>query len=304
MCTSFRIKATDASVIVGRTMEFPNLLDAHIAIVPRGAEGCSAAAEGDGKRWKGAHGFVGVAAFGGSQTLTDGLNERGLYANLQYMAGGCALPEAEGVPPERSMAVHDVLAYLLGSCESVDDVRAAMDGIVVCGSAPPVHVVVHDKAGGSIVIEWIDAKPVVFDNPLGVTTNAPNFDWHTTNVRNHAAVLPADASSASRFLRAAHYVTRMKPVATGAEAEVTALHLLNNFDMLPGMMSDDGDASDQDYTVWSTIANLTHPAYAIRTFSDPIPRRVALDTIDFNLHDVKAVPLPAKGEFPPFALYT
>ena len=320
MCTSFRIKANDESVVVGRTMESANLPDASIAILPRGTTGKSVAPDGNGKQWKSSHGVVGVAYFGDSQKLTDGLNERGLYANLQHMAGCCTYCPPDGVPPEKLMAVVDILAYLLGTCATVDDVRAAMDDIVVWPStvepldaAPQVHVVVHDKSGASIVIEWIDAKVVIFENELGVTTNRPNFDWHTANLLNHATAapddasmqgLPADTSSASRFLRAATYVRTMKPVASGAEAEVAALHLLNNFDILPGTSSEDDEGSERaDYTLWSTIANLTNPSYAIRTFADPIPRRMALDSIDFNLPTVKTVPLPAKGEFPPFTLY-
>ena len=40
-------------------------------------------------------------------------------------------------------------------------------------------------SGKSIVIEYVGGKLNVYDNPLGVITNSPAFDWHMTNLRNY-----------------------------------------------------------------------------------------------------------------------
>ncbi len=53
------------------------------------------------------------------------------------------------------------------------------------GLESPVHYVVYDASGKSIVIEYFDGKLHIFDNPLGVVTNSPSFDWHMTNLRNY-----------------------------------------------------------------------------------------------------------------------
>jgi len=65
-------------------------------------------------------------------------------------------------------------------------VRAAVgpDGVVIAPTLAPgfppepqrVHFVVYDKTGASIVIEPLDGKLKVYDNPLGVITNSPTFD--------------------------------------------------------------------------------------------------------------------------------
>ena len=39
MCTSFRLGTNDGGVVVGRTMEFPDLMGAKITAVPRGFTG-------------------------------------------------------------------------------------------------------------------------------------------------------------------------------------------------------------------------------------------------------------------------
>lgn len=336
MCTSFRIKSADGKVVVGRTMEFPDLLDARIAIVPRGTAGKSVSPSGDGKTWTSSHGYVGIDVFGDPQKLTDGLNEAGLYVNLQYMPGFCNYESADGVPNDSLVACPDLAGLLLGTCSSVAEVRATLASTVVWpwvfepfGFPPPAHIIVHDTTGASIVVEWLDGEQVVFDNPLGVATNWPHFDWHMTNLRNYVNLdvldpepvtvdgvqlsamgqgvgmtgLPGDASSPSRFVRAAVYTGTLRPVATGADAEVAALHILDNFDIPWGMVRENVDESKDDHTLWSTIANLTDGAYTIRTYVDPVPRRIALAEVDFGAPAPRTVPLPTGPDFPELPLY-
>jgi choloylglycine hydrolase len=331
MCTSFRLTAGDGSVVVGRTMEFPNLMGARIAIVPRGTAGKSVSPNGDGKTWSTTYGYIGIDAFDDPQKLTDGLNEVGLYANLQYMPGFCDYEPADGVPDENLLACPDLVGMLLATCASVDDVRASMASTVVWpwvfgpfGFAPPSHIIVHDKTGASLVIEWIDGRQRVFDNPIGVATNDPHFDWHLTNLRNYLNLgpvnprdvtidgvqlsamgqgagvtgLPGDSSSPSRFVRAAFYSSALRPVATGAEAEVAALHILNNFDIPGVMVRQSDDPSGDDHTLWSSIADLNDLAYVIHTYPDPVPRRVALADPDFNAEAPKTIKLSTSAQFP------
>jgi choloylglycine hydrolase len=52
------------------------------------------------------------------------------------------------------------------------------------GFSPPVHAIVQDASGKSLVIEYVGGKLNLYDNPLGVITNSPGFDWHMTNLRN------------------------------------------------------------------------------------------------------------------------
>jgi choloylglycine hydrolase len=83
-------------------------------------------------------------------------------------------------------------SWILENFASVDEVRANIGNIVVppvvfggWGFAPEAHYIVHDASGKSIVIEYVGGKLNVYDNPLGVITNSPPFDWHMTNLRNY-----------------------------------------------------------------------------------------------------------------------
>lgn len=329
MCTSFRISAQDGTVVVGRTMEFPNDMGTRITVLPIGFRGTGLGQDGAaGMSWTAAHGVVGMDAFGHPSALTDGLNQAGLYAGLLYMPGFCDYTPAEGADPATLMSIIDAVGYLLGTCATVDEAREAMARVTVWpyvfgpfGFAPPAHLVVHDATGASAVFEWVDGAMVAHDNPIGVACNWPYLDWHLTNLRNYLNLsvqnpapitiegvelskmgqgpgmlgLPADASSPSRFVRAAAYTAALRPIPTGRELETTALHVLNNFDIPWGMVREDGDASNDDHTLWSTVTNLTERRYVLRTYDNPVPQAIDLATVDFSGSEPVQVEPPAGG---------
>jgi choloylglycine hydrolase len=302
MCTSFRVRATDGTVVVGRTMEFPNAMGTRLTVLPRGFAGSGHAPSGDGLGWTAAHGAVGMDVFGMPAALTDGINEQGLYAGLLYMPGFCEYTPAAGAAPATLLSIVDAVAYVLGTCASVEEARRAMAAVTVWpwqfeqfGFAPPAHLVVHDAGGACAVFEWAHGEMLTFENPIGVVTNAPHLDWHLTNLRNYLTVsaaspqprtiegveleplgegvgisgLPGGSSPPARFVRAVALTASLRPVPDGPALEQSALHVLNNFDIPAGLIRQDSDAADDDRTLWSSIANLTARRYAVRTYENP-----------------------------------
>ena len=328
MCTSFRLDAVDGSVVVGRTMEFPNAMQTRITVLPRDFRGQGAGVDGPGATWTATHGLIGMDVFGHPEMLTDGMNEVGLYAGLLYMPGSCDYTPAEGADPTRLISIVDSVAFLLGTCSTVQEATSAMATVTVWpyvfgpfGFAPPAHLVLHDASGASAVVEWRDGQMVVFDNPIGVACNSPHLDWHLTNLRNYLGLstrtpapttiagveltamgqgpglrgLPGDSGSPSRFVRAVAYTAGLRPIADGAGLERTALHVLNNFDIPWGLVREDDDPSNDDHTLWSSISNLSASRYTTRTYDDPVPRTVDLSAVDFTGSEPSQVDLPAGG---------
>jgi choloylglycine hydrolase len=329
VCTSFRLTAADATVVVGRTMEFPNAMAAKITVLPRGYQGTGTGRRGGGMTWTSAYGVVGIDAFGQPGTMTDAMNEKGVYAALLYMPGFCDYTPADGRDPASLMSVIDTVGYVLGVSATVADAKRAMARATVWpfvfgpfGFAPPAHLILHDAAGNSAVIEWRDGEMIVFDNPIGVACNWPHLDWHLTNLRNYINLsarnpapiaidgvqlggmgqgpgmngLPGDASSPSRFVRAAALTASLRPVATGAELENTTLHILNNFDLPLGFVRDGDDPAHDDHTLWSSIANLGGLRYIVRTYDNPVPQLVDLTDVDFAAAGPREVAMPG-GSF-------
>jgi choloylglycine hydrolase len=182
---------------------------------------------------------------------------------------------------------------------------------------PPFHYVVYDKTGASIVIEPIGGKLVVHDNPLGVVTNSPTFDWHMTNLRNYISLnpnnvnegnigklelqafgmgngmwgLPGDFSPPSRFVRAALFSANAIPSDNAADGISHVFHLLNNFDIPKGITRVNADGTTSaDYTQMTTARDPQNLRYFYKSYEDQTIRMIDLKSLDLDAKDIKMFP--------------
>jgi len=65
--------------------------------------------------------------------------------------------------------------------------------------------------------------------------------------------LPAEGSALARFMRAVSYVATLRPVPDAAALEMSARHVLNNFDIPFGLIRADDNPQGHDHTLCSTI---------------------------------------------------
>ena len=316
MCTNIKMKkAKDGTIVVGRSLEFPTNMPTALAVLPANFAGVSQASGGvAGKSWTATHGVVGMCAFGKPNWLLDGMNNAGVSAHLLYMPGGYCTYSAFAGKGEDVSEV-DLIAFLLGTCSSVAEVKAAVAGVNVwgfdpgMGFPPPIHCLVH-AADGSIAIEFHPDGMRVVDNPTGVATNAPFLEWHLTNLQNYVGIsqenpeavtitdatfkplgqgtglvgLPGAMTGPARFVRAAAMVHLADQPADSAAAEMYTMHVMNAFDMVPGIVKESFGAVGvvDEVTVWDTIANLTGGRYAYRTVTNPQWYVVDLAATDFT----------------------
>ncbi len=329
MCTNFKIKPSkDGTVVVGRTMEFPDVIPWEVQVVAAGAPRASAGVK-NGLVWTPQYGVVGMGAIGDG-LLADGMNTEGLSAHALYMAGFCdyAAPAGTG----HDISEMDVIAYLLGTCKNVAEAKSAAANLNVVGVdpgvgfVPPLHFLLHD-ATASIAIEFRPEGMSIVDNPTGVGTNPPFLDWHVTNLRNYVGVssvnptttvhdtvlhplgqgggllgLPGDYTPPSRFVRAAALMLLIDQPADAASAEAACLHVLNSFDIPAGLISEEFKPGQMvpEVTSWVTVCNLTDHRYGYRTIGDPVPYVVDLTTTDFSTS--RRTPVPGAARFTPVTL--
>lgn len=332
MCTNFKLKpAVDGSVVVGRSMEFPDLLPYSLSVLPIGYAGTATSnGSSTGKSWTGSHGMVGIAAFGNAGWLTDGLNDKGVSAHLLYMADGfCSYQTFKGDSSDVSQV--DLIAYLLTTCASVAEVKAEIPQITIwghdpgMGSAPPTHLFVHDTTS-SVAIEFApNATVSVVDNPTGVGTNAPYLDWHLLNLQNYVGfsgftpeaqsidgvtvapfgqgqglnMLPGGYTPPDRFVRAAVLVELASQAQTGAQAEQMVGHLLNTFDIVPGTVLEHmGTKVVSEETTYDVIVNLSQLRFTYRTVTDPTWYCLDLSSVDFT-KPARTQPMSFAGGYSP-----
>ncbi|MDR3646292.1 MAG: choloylglycine hydrolase family protein [Candidatus Babeliales bacterium] len=313
-CTGIFLKTKDGSYIHARTLEFGIDLKSNILFVPRDYDFTALTPKGrpDGLRWKSKYAAIGTNAVNAID-FVDGVNEVGLSGGLFYFPGFAKFEYIEPENYNNSLPMWQLLTWILTSFETVDEVKKALPSVLVSDAIfpglnmdMPAHLTVHDLAGNSIVIEYLNGKLNIFDNPLGVITNSPNFDWHLTNLRNYINLspiaakdkmmsgikfsplgqgsgmlgVPGDFTPPSRFVRAVSFVQATPEIGSELEGVKSAFHILNNFDIPKGIAVDEQGYSD--YTLWTSAIDTKNKIFYYRPYDNFQLQKIDLMQMDLN----------------------
>ena len=329
-CTGIQLIAEDGTVVHARTMEFAIDIHSDVIMVPRGYARTGTTPDGkEGLKWKTKYASVGANGVG-LPVLFDGLNEKGLAAGTFYFPTSAGYMPYNAADAGKTIAQWEVGSWILENFASVEEVKANIGNIVVpavvfaaWGFAPEAHYIVHDASGKSIVIEYVGGKLTVHDNPLGVLTNSPTFDWHMNNLRNYVNFsmtnvppvklgsitlqpfgqgsgmlgLPGDFTPPSRFVRAVAFSQSVFKPMTGDDAVLEAFHVLNQFDIPKGAAreheKDEHGNILADYTIWTSAGDLKAKRFYFRTYENSQIRMV--DLMKMNLDGKDMVKISMKG---------
>lgn len=314
MCTNFKYPtAKDGTVCVGRTMEFPNEIPWDLGVAASDHKGQSMVVP-NGKTWQAKYGVIGMSGFNNPQWFADGMNTAGLSAHLLYMPDHATYYDPKGDGSD--IGILDVLAFVLGTCSTLDEAKAAIMTCNVVNVNPkelpiplPVHVILHDK-NSCVVAEFHPEGVKVSDNPVQVATNSPYIDWHLTNVSNYLSFspnnpapitidgttfapfaqgqgfrgLPGDGTSPSRFIRVLTNVRFAPQPSDQNDAEVQSIRVLHGFDIVPGTIMEPAlpSGTTPELTIWSIVANLTGQRYLYNTYTETQWYAIDLASTDFT----------------------
>ncbi len=255
--------------------------------------------------------MIGMAAVADDYPLYfEATNEKGLsMAGLNFPKNAVYGAYTEG---KTNLAPFELIPYLLGRFSTVHEARAALADICVVDCpysedlpVTPLHWLIADGSE-AIVLECTKEGARVYDNPFGVLTNNPPFDFHLHNLQNYMALhegaaenrlapaaplendslgmgalgLPGDFSSASRFVRAVF--VKEKSVSDGSERESVNqfFHILRAVAMPKGcVLTPNGE---YEYTRYSSCCNTDTGVYYYTTYEDATPRRVAMGDFDLD----------------------
>ncbi|WP_245278254.1 choloylglycine hydrolase family protein [Methylosinus sp. PW1] len=332
-CTSFLLKAADGARVYGRTLEFGFPLESEAIVIPRNHAARATGPDGKpGWGWKSRYAIAGLNAFG-LPVVVDGMNEKGLAGGILYFPGFAGYADPKTADAGHALAPWDFLTWALGNFASVEELRAALDTIAIVdivqpnlGIVPPFHYTLHDANGASLVVEPIGGRLKIYENPLGVVTNAPSFDWHLTNLRNYVKLSPVDApplkiagesfaplgagsgllgipgdpTPPSRFVRAVGMTLSAEPQKDAAGAVRLAEHILNNFDIPLGLVRvTPQDTSRFEFTQWSSIADLSGRVYYVKSYDNQTLRSIDLTKSELEGRSVRAAPLRPSSRIAP-----
>ena len=318
-CTGITLKSKDGAVVFGRSMEWGTFdLNSRLVVVPRGYEYKSKIGNGKmGHTWKVVYGTVGLDALEKDHIL-DGMNEKGLSVNVFYHPGFAEYATLNPAKSARTVESMDVCQFLLNTCATVADVKKTLGEVSVVavvepaiGIAPPIHLIVTEPTGKATIIEFTRGETTFHEAPLGVITNAPNYDWHMTNLRNYLNLsqvalpdkkieelnfsplgggsgmigLPGDFTPPSRFVRAVAFTATARPTETGKETMYEVFRILDNFNLPLGSAEGEGNVTTEGMrssTIWTTAYDTKNLILQYHTQHNRRIRQVDLKNIDFS----------------------
>ena len=312
-CSNFILKAKDKSVVNGRSMEFPVDIKSEIVIVPAGTLFENKDAKGNpGMNFTTKYGFLGINGFEIKDAFVDGFNEKGLsFSGLMYTGA-----QYQPAVPGKSINLENFGSWIMGNFSTVDEVKAAMAEVYVSDSnikklkGMGLHVAVADTSGKSIVIEFIDGKVNLYDNPMGVMTNRPSFDWQMTNMKNYIHLdhndkkpkdingvkieptgvgsgmlgLPGDWTPPSRFVRLAIAKNAALEPKNAEEAINLSEHLLNIVDIPKGVIKENPAPfiTMYGYAQWVITKDMTNKVLYFKTYDNTAWKSVDLKKFDLS----------------------
>ena len=330
-CTSIRVKTTDGLVFYARTMEGGELFHSSVSVIPKGTEYQGTLPDGTqaGLAWTTKYGMVGMNTFG-LPAISDGINEAGLAAGNLEFPGFAGYQTFDPKKAAGTIAQYEVITWILSNFATVAEVKKAIQGIRVSKGPEALvgnlelHYTVHDINGASLVIEYVKGELHVYNNPLGVMTNAPTFDWHLTNLRNYAKLsamdvkpftveglkesgfglgtgmlgLPGDYTPPSRFVRMVALVHSSLPVTGPAEGLNLAMTIINNIDIPIGSVrTSAGEEMTYDRTQWTVASDLAGKKFYFHTYNNKDWRMVDVTKALANAKGIMTIPAEMPAEF-------
>ncbi len=322
-CTGIKLSAKDGSIVHGRTLEFGLPIQSSIAVVPRGYPFIGKTPIGSGLKYTSKYAVVGAYLFE-DVVIVDGMNEKGLSVGTFFFPGFADYASLTNQNKNQALSPSEFPHWILTQFANIDEVKTGIENVYIAGTLesgwgntpPPFHYIVYDKSGKCLVIEPINGELVTYDNPLGVFTNSPTFDWHLTNLRNFINLratnvppltiegmrfapfgqgsglvgLPGDFSPPSRFVRAAIFSSTAIPSNGNEEAVFQVFHLLNSFDIPLGAVREEDNGSVHfDYTMVTCVRDPNALRYYFKTYQDQTIRMVDLSSFDLNAKTIKTI---------------
>lgn len=155
----------------------------------------------------------------------------------------------------------------------------------------PLHWLIADKES-ALTVESTKNGLKIYENPVGVLTNNPTFDYHMLrltdfmNVTSQVPVnrfsdavhfqpyslgmggmgLPGDLSSSSRFVRAVFTKLNSRAQETEAESVSQFFHILGSVEQPRGCTQTRGN--EYEFTLYSSCCNTERGSYYYKTYDN------------------------------------
>ena len=305
MCTGISFQAKDH--YFGRNLDLERSYNERVVITPRNFKFNMRHKDSLNAHYA----MIGMATVINDYPLYyEATNEKGLsMAGLNFPQNADYKPYEEN---KDNISPFELIPWILGQCSNINEVKGLLSKMNLVNTnfseqlpLSPLHWIISDE-NESITVESVKDGLKVYDNPYGVLTNNPTFDYHMMNMNNYmhlhegpstnqlsnqytldnyslglgAFGLPGDFSSASRFVRATY--VKSKSVVKESEKENVNqfFHILRSVAMPFGcVLAKNGEF---EYTRYSSCCNTNQQIYYYTTYYNSSITSIHLHDVDLN----------------------
>lgn len=304
MCTA--VSFSTSGGFFGRNLDLEHRYDESVTVTPRNFPFHFRSLP----EMKTHHAMIGMAFVAeGYPLYYDAMNEHGVFAaGLNFPENAVYMPKSDVLD---NAAPFEFIPWVLGRCSSAAEAKALLEHASILStdfskSLPntPLHWFVADEKS-SFTAEPTAEGLKIYDNPLGVLTNNPPFEFQMQNLQNYLSLspfepvctfaenldmkpysrgmgalgLPGDLSSSSRFVRAAF--TKLNSLCGKSEEESVAqfFHILGAVEQQNGCVRLENGSLEK--TLYSSCASARSGIYYYRTYENS--RICAVDMNKENL---------------------
>lgn len=280
-------------------MDWAQDMGTNLWLFPRGIERQGEAGP-KSIRWTSRYGSVAASIY--ELATVDGINEKGLVANVLYLVESDY--GSPGDKPVLSIALwaQYVLDQFATVKEAVEALRAEPFRLVAPtlpnGAPAQGHLAISDATGDSAIFEYIGGKLVIHHGPeYTVMTNSPEFSqqlalntyWQSIGGTDF---LPGTSRAADRFARASFFVGAIPKEVTDAyiaavpgksfqnQALASLLGIMRSVSVPLGITTP--SAPNIASTIWRTVADSKNLVYSFDSATSPSVFWVELGGLDFS----------------------
>lgn len=284
-CSRITYTGPDQMIVTGRSMDWMVPVHTNLWAFPARTARDGAAA-GNSLTWTSKYSSVIAAAY--DAATTDGINEKGLVANLLYL-GTADYGVRNKVRPGLSIAgwAQYVLDNFATVAEAVKALRAEPFQLespeLPGGFKPALHLAISDATGDSAIFEYLNGKLVIHHGrQYAVMTNEPSYDqqlalneyWQEIG---GTAMLPGTERPADRFVRASYYLGEAPKTADPTLSVAAMFSIVRNVSVPMGAQRP--GAPNVAPTLWRTVADHKNRVYYFEAATSPNVFWVSFDKV-------------------------
>lgn len=226
---------------------------------------------------------------------SDGMNEKGLVANMLWLASSEYPEFSKEDGSKKGLAVSLWAQYALDNFATVADAVQAFkkeEFVVVTDFIPgtdkytTVHLSLSDANGDNAILEYINGKLIIHHDPsYTVMTNDPIFDEQLAINEYWKSIpgnifLPGTNRAADRFVRASYYIKAIPQTDDTRIAVAGAFSVIRQCSVPYGISTE--GFPNLSTTRWRTVSDQKNLVYYFEDALSPNAIWVDLKKLDFS----------------------